>query len=64
MNTENSAKKFYLIMSIVCALMAILVFITANKNILGGIAQQRMLVMVLVMTSIAFFSRLVPPGEK
>ena len=53
-----------MIMAIVCAVMAVLVHATANENNFGGLPLQRMIVVVLAITSVAFTTRLVPAGDK
>ena len=64
MKTNKKTKLFYLAMSLVCAVMAILILATANENNWGGLALQRTIAVVLGITSVAFSTRLVPPGGK
>lgn len=64
MKKKDSGFKFNLILTIVCAVMAILVYLTADENVRGGLTAQRTIVLILTITSGAFFTRLVPSGEK
>lgn len=64
MKANKKPLNFYLVMSIVCMLMAILVVVTARQQAMGGIGSQRVLAVILTLTSLAFLTRLVPPGEK
>ena len=44
--------------------MAVLNLVTENENNFGGLPVQRMIVVVLAITSVAFTTRLVPAGDK
>lgn len=60
MKRNNRATHFYAVMAVVCALMAILVLATANKNNWGGLPMQRVIAAVLAITSVAFSTYLIP----
>ena len=64
MDPNRKTNRFYMIMAIVCAVMAVLVQATANEKNFGGLPFQRMIVVVLAITSVAFTARLVPVGDK
>jgi len=64
MKKKHKALSFDLVMAMVCAVLAMLVFLTADENMRGGIAAQHTIVLILAITSGAFFTRLVPPGGK
>ena len=64
MKTDKNFNLFNLLMSLVCGLLAILILLTANPNNWGGMELQRMIAIVLAITSVAFSTRLVPPRGK
>ena len=59
MNPNKKANQFYVIMAIVCAVMAVLVHATANENNFGGLPLQRMIVVVLSNNICGIYH---PPG--
>jgi len=64
MKPGKKEKLFYIVMSLICGIMAVLILVTANANNWGGLVLQQTMAVILAISSVAFSTKLVPPSGR